>query len=153
MPAGVDNGATLRVAGAGAAALRGGVAGDLYIHLRVAADPRFDRSGDDLVATVHIAFTQATLGASLDVATLDGSSHIEVPPGTQSGKIIRLSGLGVPRLRARGRGDLLVHIVVDTPTKLSKEEEELLRHLAEIRGETVAPAEHGLLSRLRSRIN
>ncbi|MDA8266030.1 MAG: molecular chaperone DnaJ [Actinomycetota bacterium] len=153
VPPGVDNGATLRVAGAGAAALRGGVAGDLYVHLRVAADPRFDRSGDDLIATVHIPFTQAALGTSLDVATLDGSSHIEIQPGTQSGKIIRLSGLGVPRLRARGRGDLLVHIVVDTPTKLSKEEEELLRHLAEIRGEVVAPPEHGLLSRLRSRIN
>lgn len=152
VPAGVDNGATLRVAGAGAAALRGGSPGDLYVHLRVAADPRFDRSGHDLVATLHVSFAQAALGTGLDIETLDGASRIDVPPGTQSGKIIRLGGLGVPKLRARGRGDLLVHIVVDTPTKLSKEEEELVRHLAELRGEVVTPAEHGLLSRLRSRI-
>ncbi|MGC9960302.1 MAG: molecular chaperone DnaJ [Acidimicrobiales bacterium] len=151
VPAGVDNGATLRVTGNGAAALRGGPAGDLYVHLRVAADPRFDRSGNDLVATVHVSFAQAALGAELEIETLDGTSQIDVPPGTQSGKIIRLGGLGVPKLRARGRGDLLVHIVVDTPTKLSKQEEDLVRQLAELRGEAVAPPDHGLLSRLRSR--
>lgn len=153
VPAGVDNGATLRVTGSGAAALRGGPAGDLYVHLRVASDPRFDRSGNDLVATVHVSFTQAALGTELEIETLDGTSQIEVPAGTQSGKIIRLGGLGVPKLRARGRGDLLVHVVVDTPTKLSKEEEDLVRQLAELRGEAVAPPEHGLFSRLRSRIN
>lgn len=152
VPAGVDDGTTLRVAGGGGAALRGGPAGDLYVHLRVANDPRFDRSGNDLVATVHVSAAQAALGTTLQVETLDGSSDIEVPAGTQSGKIVRLGGLGVPRLRSRGRGDLLVHIVVDTPTKLSKEEEELLRQFAELRGELVAPADHGLLSRLRSRI-
>jgi molecular chaperone DnaJ len=153
VPAGVDNGATLRVANGGGAALRGGPAGDLYVHLRVAADPRFDRSGHDLVATVHVSFAQAALGTEVEIETLDGSSGIDVPAGTQSGKIIRLGGLGVPKLRARGRGDLLVHIVVDTPTKLSKDEEELVRQFAELRGEAVAPPEHGLISRLRSRIN
>jgi molecular chaperone DnaJ len=153
VPAGVDNGATLRVAGSGGAALRGGPAGDLYVHLRVANDPRFDRSGNDLVATLHVSFAQAALGTDVDIETLDGASHIEVPAGTQSGKIVRLGGLGVPKLRARGRGDLLVHVVVDTPTKLSKEEEELVRQFAELRGEAVSPPEHGLFSRLRSRIN
>jgi molecular chaperone DnaJ len=153
VPAGVDNGATLRVTGGGGAALRGGPAGDLYVHLRVAADKRFDRSGNDLVATLHVSFAQAALGTEVEIATLDGTSRVDVPAGTQSGKILRLGGLGVPRLRSRGRGDLLVHIVVDTPTKLSKEEEELVRHFAELRGETVAPPDNGLLSRLRSRIN
>jgi molecular chaperone DnaJ len=100
---------------------------------------------------VHVSFAQAALGTELEIETLDGTSQIEVPPGTQSGKIIRLGGLGVPKLRARGRGDLLVHIVVDTPTKLSKEEEDLVRQLAELRGEAVASPDHGLLSRLRSR--
>jgi molecular chaperone DnaJ len=151
VPAGVDNGATLRVTGNGAAALRGGPAGDLYVHLRVAVDPRFDRSGNDLVATVHISFAQAALGTELEIETLDGTSQIDVPAGTQSGKTIRLGGLGVPKLRARGRGDLLVHIVVDTPTKLSKDEEDLVRQFADLRGETVSPPDHGLLSRLRSR--
>jgi molecular chaperone DnaJ len=153
VPAGVDNGATLRVAGSGGAALRGGPAGDLYVHLRVANDPRFDRSGNDLVATLHVSFAQAALGTEVDIETLDGTSHIEVPAGTQSGKIVRLGGLGVPKLRARGRGDLLVHVVVDTPTKLSKDEEGLVRQFAELRGEAVLPPEQGLFSRLRSRIN
>jgi molecular chaperone DnaJ len=152
VPGGVDTGATLRVPGAGAAGLRGGPAGDLYVHLRVARDDRFERSGNDLVATVHVSFAQAALGTDLNVETLDGTSQVEVTAGTQSGKIVRLGGLGVPRLRARGRGDLLVHIVVDTPAKLSKEEDELLRRLAELRGEEVAPPDHSLLSRLRSRI-
>jgi molecular chaperone DnaJ len=153
VPAGVDTGATLRVTNAGAAGLRGGPSGDLYVHLRVARDERFERSGNDLVATVHVSFAQAALGTELSVETLDGTSGVEVSSGTQSGKIVRLAGLGVPRLKARGRGDLLVHIVVDTPSKLSKEEDELLRRLAELRGEDVTPPDHGLLSRLRSRIN
>ncbi len=152
VPPGVDDGTTLRVSGGGGAALRGGPPGDLYVHLRVAADPRFDRSGNDLVTTAHVSVAQAALGTTLQVETLDGTSDIEVPAGTQSGKIVRLGALGVPRLRSRGRGDLLVHIVVDTPTKLSKEEEDLLRQFALLRGEQVAPPEHGLLSRLRSRI-
>jgi molecular chaperone DnaJ len=141
------------VTGSGAAGPRGGPAGDLYVHLRVARDDRFERSGNDLVATVHVSFAQAALGTEVSVETLDGTSRVEVPSGTQSGKIVRLAGLGVQRLRARGRGDLLVHIVVDTPAKLSKEEDELLRRFAELRGEDVTPPDHGLLSRLRSRIN
>jgi molecular chaperone DnaJ len=153
IPAGVDNGATLRVSGGGGAALRGGPPGELYVHLRVAPDPRFERSGNDLVATVHVSVAQAILGTEVEIDTLEGSASIDVPAGTQSGKIVRLGGHGVPKLRGRGRGDLLVHIVVDTPTKLSKEEEDLVRRLAELRGEAVAPPEHGLLSRLRSRIN
>ncbi|HKH87818.1 MAG TPA: molecular chaperone DnaJ [Acidimicrobiales bacterium] len=153
VPAGVDTGSTLRVPGSGAAALRGGVAGDLYVHLRVADDERFERSGDDLLTRLHVSFAQAALGASLDVETLDGVSRVDVAAGTQSGKVTRLSGVGVSRLRGRGRGDLLVEIVVDTPTKLSKEEHELLRQLAELRGEEVAQHEHGLFGRLRSRAN
>jgi len=153
VPAGVDTGSTLRVPGSGAAALRGGVPGDLYVHLRVADDERFERSGDDLLTTLHVSFAQAALGTSLDVETLDGASRVDVPAGTQSGKMTRLAGLGTSRLRGRGRGDLLVEIVVDTPTKLSKEEHDLLRQLAELRGEEVAQHEHGFFSRLRSRVN
>ncbi|MGD0082498.1 MAG: molecular chaperone DnaJ [Acidimicrobiales bacterium] len=153
VPAGVDTGSTLRVPGSGAAALRGGLAGDLYVHLRVAGDERFERSGDDLMTTLHVSFTQAALGTSVDVDTLDGVSRIDVAAGTQSGKVIRLASLGMSHLRGRGRGDLLVEVIVDTPTKLSKEEDELLRHLAELRSEEVAPHEHGLFSRLRSRAN
>jgi molecular chaperone DnaJ len=153
IPAGVDDGATLRVQGGGAAALRGGPAGDLYVHLRVKADDRFERAGADLVTTIHVSVAQAALGTSVDLETLDGTSEITVAAGTQTGKVIRLSGLGVPRLRGRGRGDILIQITVDTPTKLSREEEDLLRKLAELRGEAVATPDSGFFSRLRSKVN
>jgi molecular chaperone DnaJ len=153
VPAGVDDGATLRVQGGGAAALRGGPAGDLYVHLRVKVDERFERAGADLVATVHVSFAQAALGTSIDLDTLDGTSEITIAAGTQTGKVIRLTGLGVPRLRGRGRGDILVQVAVDTPTKLSREEEELVRKWAELRGESVAAPAEGFFSRLRSKVN
>jgi molecular chaperone DnaJ len=152
VPAGVDDGTTLRVQGKGASALRGGVPGDLFVHLRMVPDPRFERAGNDLVAKIHVSFAQAALGTSIEFETLDGTSTVEVPAGTQAGKIIRLGGLGIQKLRARGRGDLLVVIIIDTPSRLSKEEDALFRQLAELNDETVNPPEHGLLSRLRSRI-
>jgi molecular chaperone DnaJ len=150
VPAGVDDGMTLRITGSGAAAIRGGVVGDLYVHLRVAPSELFERSGADLVTTYHLAMTQAALGADVEVPTLDGPETVNVPVGCESGKVVRLRGKGVPHLRARGRGDLHVRFVVDTPTELNKEQERLLRELALLRGEEVASAENGLLSRLRS---
>ena len=152
VPAGVDDGTTLRITGAGGAPYRGGVPGDLYVHLRVAPDERFERSGADLVTALHVAMTQAALGATIDLELLDGSTEaITVPAGTQTGKVIRLRGQGVPHVRGRGRGDLLVQVVVDTPERLSKEEEQLLRSLAELRGEKVASGDGGgLFHRLRS---
>jgi molecular chaperone DnaJ len=149
VPAGVDDGTTLRVVGAGSAALRGGVQGDLYVHLRVARHPRFERSGADLVSELHVALTQAALGAELDFETLDGTERITVPAGTQTGRVVRLKGRGVPHVRGRGRGDLHVRLVVDTPVALTREQESFLRGLAAARGETVNE-ESGLFGRLRS---
>ena len=150
VPAGVDDGSTLRVPGGGPAAPRGGAPGDLLVHLKVAPDERFERSGNDLVTNAHVSLAQAALGAEVEIPTLEGTEVIEVPPGTQFGKVLRLGGRGIPRLQARGRGDLLVHVVVDTPAKLTKEEDELLRRFAELRGEAVTPPDNGLLSRIRS---
>ena len=151
IPAGVDDGTTLRITGAGPAPVRGGVAGDLYVHLRVAADERFQRSGSELVTVLHVAMTQAALGSEVALEVLGGGVEtISIPPGTQTGKVVRLRGLGVPHVRGRGRGDLHVQIVVDTPGGLSKEQEQLLRSLAQLRGEKVASGEGGLFSRLRS---
>jgi len=150
VPPGVDEGTTLRVSASGSPAPRGGVPGDLYVHLRVARHERFVRSGNDLVTQLHVAFTQATLGAELEVETLDGTESVSVTPGTPSGKVIKLRGHGVPHVRGRGRGDLLVEIVVDTPHGLDKEQEQLIRELARLRGETVASGEGGLFSRIRS---
>jgi molecular chaperone DnaJ len=150
IPPGVDDGATLRIAGAGAAALRGGPSGDLYVHLRIEADNRFERSGTDLITTVHLSVAQAALGTEIELDTLDGPFLLSVPAGVQTGRTLKVAGHGVPRLRGGRRGDLLVSVFVDTPTKLSKEEDELLRKLAALRGEQVQPSDPGLFSRLRS---
>ena len=150
IPAGVDHASTLRLSGRGPAGPRGGPAGDLYVHLAVQNDERFVRSGDDLHAELHVSMAQAALGVGLDFETLDGSEPIAVAPGTQTGHVVRLRGHGVPHVRGRGRGDVVVQVVVDTPTKLTKAQEELLRQLATERGEVVAAPEEGLLSRLRS---
>ena len=150
VPAGVDHGSTLRLTGRGAAGPRGGPPGDLYVHLAVQTDDRFVRHGADLGADLHVSMTQAALGALVNFATLDGEETLTIPAGTQTGHTIRLRGRGIPHVRGRGRGDLLVSVVVDTPTALTKNQEELLHRLAAERGETVAAADEGLLSRLRS---
>jgi molecular chaperone DnaJ len=150
VPAGVDAGTTLRLAGRGATGPRGGPAGDLYVHLRVAPSDRFERVGVDLRTDLHLPVTAAALGATAVVSTLDGDEEVEVAPGTQTGAVVRLRQRGVPLVEGRGRGDLLVTLVVDTPTELSPVEEDLLRRLAEERGDEVAPPGQGLLSRLRS---
>jgi molecular chaperone DnaJ len=150
IPAGVDSGSTLRLSGRGAVGARGGAAGDLYVHLRVKQHPRFERDGTDLRSTVQLPYTQATLGTTLEFETLDGAEEIEVPRGTSSGTTFRLRGRGVPHLERRHRGDLLVDVVVDVPTELSEDEEEVIRRLAELRGEAVAPPPSGLITKLRS---
>ncbi len=150
VPSGIDDGTTLRLSGRGAVGLRGGQAGDLYVHLRVRPHERFERQGFDLVSTLSLPVTQAALGAQLVFETLDGAEDLVVPKGTQTDRVFRLRGRGVPHLEGRGRGDLLVRVVVDTPVAGSDEEEELLRQLAALRGEEVAPADDGLFAKLRS---
>ena len=150
VPAGVDNGSTLRSPGWGAAGPRGGPPGDLYVHLRVRPDARFTRQGNDLVHVLHLSATQAALGAEISFETLDGAEDLVIPRGTQTGRVFRLRGRGVPHVDGRGRGDLAVQVVVDTPTDLTAEQEELLRRLAAERGEEVAPPETGLRARIRS---
>jgi molecular chaperone DnaJ len=150
VPGGVDEGATLRLPGRGAGGLRGGASGDLYVHLRIKPHPSITRRGADLLAVVHVAMTQAALGVTVPFETLDGSDELSISPGTQTGKELRLRGKGVPHLQSRGRGDMLVTVVVDVPTDMTKEQEELLRQLALSRGEAVAPPDARLMSKLRS---
>tara|TARA_B100000700_G_scaffold290608_1_gene348827 strand:+ start:315 stop:1442 length:1128 start_codon:yes stop_codon:yes gene_type:complete len=153
VPAGVDTGSTLRLTGRGAAGPRGGATGDLYVHLRVAASERFTRDGDTLYAELRITMLQAALGARIDFETLDQTVELAIPPGTQPGEIFRLRDHGVPRLegRGRGRGDMLVSINVEIPTKLSKQDDELLRQIAHQRDENVAdPGDKTVLGKIRS---
>lgn len=150
VPAGIDHGQTLRSTGRGAAAPRGGQPGDLYLHVRVANHERFERDGFDIHTEMHVPMTQAALGATLEVGTLEAPESVTLHAGTQTGTVLRLKGRGVPHATGRGRGDLLVHIVVDTPTNLNTESEALLRKLAEERGETVQEHSSGLFSRIKS---
>ncbi|MGC8481121.1 MAG: molecular chaperone DnaJ [Acidimicrobiales bacterium] len=148
---GVDDGSILRLTGRGPAGPRGGYPGNLFVHVSVSPSERFDRLGNDLHAQVPISFAQAALGTTIAFETLEDVIDIEVPPGTQHGKVVRLRNRGVPHLGGRGRGDLLVELVVETPRDLSAEEVTLLTQLAELRGESITdPNSHGLFSKLKS---
>lgn len=150
VPGGVDGSHVLRRRGMGAAGSRGGPAGDLLVHFKVSPDDRFTREGNDLVHVMHVPFTQAALGTALKFDTLDGEEDLVIPKGTQTGREFRLRGRGVPHLDGRGRGDLRVRVVVDTPTDLTKEQDNLVRLLAAERGEEVAPADSGFMAKIRS---
>ncbi|HZJ27154.1 MAG TPA: molecular chaperone DnaJ [Acidimicrobiia bacterium] len=151
VPPGIDNGQRLRLAGRGVAAPRGGPPGDLYVQVRVASHPAFERHGNDLLHALSIGVAQAALGTACTIETLDGPEELVIPAGTQPGRVFRLRNRGVPVLQGRGRGDLLVHIAVGVPERLSDEETELFRELARSRGEDVEPQQDGrLFSRIRS---
>ncbi|MBG6083355.1 molecular chaperone DnaJ [Zhihengliuella flava] len=135
IPAGVASGTRIHLGGQGEAGLGGGPNGDLYVEIEVRRHKIFERDGNDLHATMPIPMTAAVLGTDLKFETFDGEQDITVDPGTQSGTKVRLRELGVPRLRGSGRGDLVVHFQVETPTKLTDEQRALVEQLAELRGE------------------
>ena len=152
IPAGVDDGSTLRLSDRGPAGFRGGPNGALFVRLAVAGHDRFERDDDDLHARLVVPMTLAALGGSVNFATLDDEREIAIEPGTQGGTVVTLRGLGVPRLRGRGRGDLHVHLHVETPRPLDEAQSDLLRQLAELRGDELGqlPASEGLFSKIRS---
>jgi len=154
VPAGVEDGSTLRLAERGAAGQRGGPNGSLYVHLGVIPDARFERQADNLHTTLRVTMAQAALGLETEVESLDGAQRVVLAPGTQHGFVERIRGAGVPHLRGRGRGDLFVHVLVETPTGLTPEQDELLRQFAAARGEDVAArgsgGGEGVFSRIRS---
>lgn len=125
IPAGIDDGATIRLREHGEA-IAHGPKGDLYVHVRVKAHKKFTREGDLILSSEHVSMIQAALGAEIDVETVDGVVRMKVPEGTQSGTDFKLSGHGVPHLRSDSRGPHIVTIIVDTPTKLSREQRDLL---------------------------
>ena len=135
VPAGVDDGAQLRVSGEGEAGANGGPAGDLFIVLRVKSHDFFERDGDNIYCEVPLTFAQAALGDEIEVPTLDGRVKLKIPEGTQTGTSFRLKGKGVPHLRFGGRGDQHVKVVVVTPTKLTERQVELLKELGNLSGE------------------
>lgn len=136
IPAGVDDGARLKLRGEGESGLRGGPTGDLYVVLHVRQHPLFQREGSTLICELPVPMTTATLGAKIDVPTLDGLLKMNIPAGTQSGKLFRLKGKGVPDLRSGRQGDLIVRVHVETPTQLNRKQKDLLKKFAEAGGDS-----------------
>ena len=158
IPAGVESGTHIQLAGEGEVGPGGGPAGDLFLEIVQRPHPIFEREGNDLHCTVSLPMVAAALGATLQVQSLDGPRDLDIRPGTQSGQVITLYGLGTAHLNETGRGDLIIHVTVETPAKLDAEQENLLRQLAKLRGEEAppgkfAPGQQGFFSRLRDAFN
>jgi molecular chaperone DnaJ len=151
IPAGIEDGQRIRISGRGHAGEHGGPSGDLYVQIRVKEDPRFVRNQDDLVTVVDVSAPLAALGTTVQVPTIDGSSELEIPAGTQPHETFAIRGQGMPPLRGRGRrrGDLQVVVNVVVPKHLKREQKELLRRLAESLTEENLRTEEGVFGKLR----
>ncbi len=136
IPAGVQEGTALRITGSGHAGSSGGPSGDLYVVIHVEPDPRFERRDDDILVEEKISITQASLGAEIEVPALEAQVTLRIPPGTQTGTTFRVREKGIPHLGGRGRGDQLVKILVEVPTRLNDKQKDLLKELAKSFGET-----------------
>ncbi|NRA64716.1 MAG: molecular chaperone DnaJ [Pseudobacteriovorax sp.] len=149
IPAGVDQGVRLRVSGEGQGGSAGGPNGDLYVFLQVKESQYFERDGNDIIYQADVSMAQAALGCQLSIPTLDdGKAEVEVPAGTQHGHRVLIANEGIPKLRGGGRGDLYVEVGVKVPTKLSKEQKDLLLKFAEISGEGIQEKEGGFFTKL-----
>jgi len=149
IPPGVDEGMQVRIAGQGEASPDGGPAGDCYCVVTVLQHDLFEREGQHLICRVPITYSQAALGAMLEVPTLNGPGEVEVPPGTQSGDVFRLHGQGMPDPRVVGIGDLLVQVNIEVPKTVTGEEETLLRQLAELEHKNVAPKRKSFFDKVK----
>lgn len=153
VPPGVDEGTRIRLTGEGEAGARGAPAGDLYIFLHLKRHPIFSREGTALHARAPISFTTAALGGEIALPGIDGEKIVvKVQPGTQSGRELRQRGAGMPVLQGRGRGDLIVHFVVETPTKLSARQRELLEEFRAIETGEECPEAHGFFDKLKKAV-
>jgi molecular chaperone DnaJ len=153
VPAGVEQDTRIRYSGEGDAGRFGGPAGDLYVVLEVKAHKFFERDGDDLHCVIPVSFPQAALGTEIELTTLEGKETLKVPEGTQSGKEFKLKGKGVPHLNSHGKGDLIVEVRVQTPSKLNKQQKELMKQLAETMTVENAPTSRGLFSKMKDIFN
>jgi molecular chaperone DnaJ len=147
IPAGVEDGAVRTISGMGEQLPAG--SGDLHVHVTVAPHPLFQREGADISCDVPVSFPQAALGANLDVPTLEGQVKMRLPPGTQSGRVFRLRGKGLPVFGGYGKGDELVKIVVEVPAVLTDRQRELLEELAREMGADTHPQQATFLDKLR----
>jgi molecular chaperone DnaJ len=149
IPAGVEGGSRLRSQGSGEAGFRGGPAGDLYVFLSVKPHEVFAREGDDLVCEIPVSFVQATLGAEIEVPTLEGRATIRIPAGTQPGTLLRLKGRGVKNLQGYGQGDLHVRVQVEVPAHLNSAQKAKLGEFAALCDGKEAPLAQGFFERAK----
>ncbi len=149
IPAGVESGSRLKLTGEGEPGLQGGPPGDLYVVINVQEHPLFRREGQEIICEIPISFPQAALGCDLEVPTLDEKLNIKVPAGTQSGKVVQLPGKGFPSLQGYARGDQLVVLRVETPTKLTSRQKELLEEFALEGGEDIHPMGKTFLDKVK----
>ena len=150
IPAGVEDGTRIRLAGEGEAGVRGGPAGDLYIFISIGAHPFFQREGADLHCRVPVSMVTAAVGGEFEVPTIDGGkTKVKVPEGTQSGRRFRLGGKGMPVLRSRQSGDMYVQVVVETPQKLTKTQRELLAEFERLSSNETQPESSGFLGKVK----
>lgn len=149
IPAGVDSGSRLKLRNEGESAPAGGVSGDLYVVLQVEPHPIFMRDNLDIVCDVPISFVQASLGAEIEVPTLDGKVKMKIPAGTQSGKVFRMKGKGIKDVQGYQQGDQHVRVVVETPSHLTARQKELLKEFAAISGEEVNPLSKGFFDKVK----
>ena len=149
IPAGVEEGTRIRYSGEGDAGRFGGPAGDLYILLTVKPHKFLEREGNNLHCVVPISFPQATLGAEIEIETLEGPHILKIPEGTQSGRVLRIRNQGVPNLNRSGKGDLLVEIQVQTPAKLTKAQRELMQQLAQTLTVENSPGRRSILGKVK----
>ena len=149
IPAGIHDGQAVRIRVEGEPGEAGMDRGDLHCYVRVAPHPFFERQDNDLVCRMPISFTQAALGAKVEVPALSGSAELTIPRGTQHGQIFRLSGLGLPDLRSGRRGDELVQVLVEIPKRLNKRQEELLRDFAGTEDRSVLPESKGFFEKFK----
>jgi molecular chaperone DnaJ len=151
IPAGVDSGSRIRYRGEGEAGSQGGTRGDLYIIINVAEHELFERSEDNLLCEMPISVVQAALGTQQEIPTLDGKVTLKIPAGTQTHKVFRIRGKGMPSLRrGHGRGDLYIKVVLETPTRLNDKQRELLEEFARISGDEVHPLSKNFFEKFKS---
>jgi len=149
IPAGVHEGQGIRVAGEGEPGRDGGPNGDLYCYVRVKPHEFLERDGNNLISIVPISFTQAALGATIEVPSLNGTRQLKVPPGTQYGSVFRIRGQGLPDVRTGRTGDQLVQVAIETPTNLNERQEQLLREFAQTENKHVSPKSQHFFERLK----
>ena len=148
IPPGIQDGQAIRIRGEGEPGADGTMRGDLHCYVRVKPHPFLTRHNNDVVCELPITFTQAALGASVEVPTLEGKAALKVPPGTQHGQVFRIAGQGLPDIRTKRRGHELVQVLVEIPRKLNKRQETLLREFAETEDNSVMPQSKGFFDKL-----